>query len=384
MDGRTTAEHTRREIVRLCHAGLDATTLRQAVFARLRTAIPFDAYWCTTVDPATFLFTGAVMEGIPERTIAALIANEFMQDDVNKFVHLARSDQPVNTLYAGSAGKPAESTRYREILRPLGYGNEIRAVLLAGGLCWGAVCLHREAERPGFTPAEVAFVSQLTPHLAEGLRTALLLADVGGADTVVAGWDGPGLIVLADDLSVAATTPTAERWLAELNDWPRAEALPQAIHAVVARLRVLEHAGEALPESMPRARLRTRAGQWLVLHAARLAGPDAKGQTAVILERAQPAEVAPLILQAYNLTEQEGRIAQLVLRGHATSELVDALSISALTVQQHLKAVFDKTGVHSRRELVARIFAQQYVPRIRSGARVGADGWFDTDARRRS
>ena len=47
---------------------------------------------------------------------------------------------------------------------------------------------------------------------------------------VVAGSDGPGLLVLADDLSVVATTPAAERWLAELADWPRRSELPQAIY----------------------------------------------------------------------------------------------------------------------------------------------------------
>jgi DNA-binding CsgD family transcriptional regulator len=64
------------------------------------------------------------------------------------------------------------------------------------------------------------------------------------------------------------------------------------------------------------------------------------------------------------LTEREVQVAQLVLQGLATAEISDRLAITALTVQQHLKAVFDKTGAHSRREFVAQLFAQHYLPRM--------------------
>ena len=125
---------------------------------------------------------------------------------------------------------------------------------------------------------------------------------------------------------------------------------------------------------IPRVRIRTRSGAWVVLHAARMSG--AAGGTAVILERAQPLEVAPLILQAYDLTEREHAVADLVLRGKATSEIASVLSISALTVQQHLKAVFEKTGVNSRRALVANIFAEHYQPRMMAGSRLNSAGTF--------
>jgi DNA-binding CsgD family transcriptional regulator len=116
-----------------------------------------------------------------------------------------------------------------------------------------------------------------------------------------------------------------------------------------------------------------------VLHASRLAGPSPPGPTgptAVILQPARPTEIAPLILQAYALTAREAQLAQLVLQGRSTDEIAATLFISSLTVQQHLTAVFDKTGVRSRRELVAQVFAQHYLPRLRSGARPDADGWF--------
>jgi DNA-binding CsgD family transcriptional regulator len=376
LDGSRSAERIRQEIVRLCHAGLDSRTFRVETVKRLRKLIPVDASFFATADPATLLFTGAVVDDVLARAAPRFVENEFMQEDAVKFARLARGRSPVGTLGAATRGELARSPRYQEILAPMDLGDELRAALVVGSKCWGFMCLHRERSSPNFTTAEAAFLAKLTPHVAEGLRTALLIGDARVASPPP---DGPGLLLLGDDLSLAAVTPAAEGWLTEvaMSDWPSSSELPEAVYAVAARLLALERgSGHAPPDLMPRTRLRTASGRWLVLHASRLRAADTEGRIAVIFEEARPAEIAPLIVDAYGLTKREGEITKLVLRGLSTAEVSGELHITPNTVRDHFKAIFDKVGVRSRRELVGQVFAQQYQPRMATGHELAADGWF--------
>jgi DNA-binding CsgD family transcriptional regulator len=376
MSAMSTTEQVRQEIMRLCYAGLDSRTLRIKVFDRLQRAIPYVAFWCGTTDPETLLITGTVMQGLDRASTPAFITNELLGNDANQFAELAKRRVPVSTLYIATRGDLRRSQRFREILEPSGQGNELRAALRSGRFVWGAVCLHRELRAPDFSPAEVQLLSHIAPHLAAGLRTAALLGVLDEHSVTVAPVaEGPGLVMLADDLSVVGLTPAAEWWLSEIGDWPRGGELPVAIYAVATRLQTIERLPQTPVQMTPRARVRTRSGQWLAVHASRLAGSVSTGQIAVILEPARPPEVASLALLAYALTEREAQVAQLVLKGYSTVNIAATLTISDLTVQEHLKAVFDKVGVRSRRELVAQFFAQNYWPHLASDMGVAPHVW---------
>ena len=106
-----------------------------------------------------------------------------------------------------------------------------------------------------------------------------------------------------------------------------------------------------------RTRLRTRNGLWLLIHASCLEGADA---TAVVIEPAKASEVAPLIVDAYELTPREVDVTRALARGLTTSEIALDLHLSRYTVEDHLKSVYEKAGVSSRGELVAKMFADHY------------------------
>ncbi|MGH4007650.1 MAG: helix-turn-helix domain-containing protein [Pseudonocardiaceae bacterium] len=91
------------------------------------------------------------------------------------------------------------------------------------------------------------------------------------------------------------------------------------------------------------------------MHASRLQGPPGEDRIAVVVEPAEPCATLPILLSAHQLSVREVEVARLVLRGASTRAISDTLHITQHTVQDHLKAIFDKVGVRSRRDLVVQL-----------------------------
>jgi DNA-binding CsgD family transcriptional regulator len=351
-------ERVRREMVRLAHSGLGVREFSNAAARVLRRAVPFEGLCMLTLDPATLLPTREFVEnGLPADAVERLTEIEIGEPDYNKFDALARAVQPVASLSDATHGSLDDSLRQRELRRPSGFEDELRAMLLSDAEAWGALTLLRERGRPHFTDAEVRRVASVTNVLADGLRQALVFDEL-----MTTSKRDVGLLVLADDNTVELANAAGRDLLDDLRPAAGAGRVPIVVQAVAARARrvAADEKGEAL---LARARVSGRSGRWLVVHGATVDdGVDRR--VAVVLEAAQAPELAPLIAAAYGLSARERDVTQLVAQGFNTSEIAGRLHLSPWTVQDHLKSIFGKTGTGTRGELVARVFFDHYAARL--------------------
>ena len=312
-----------------------------------------------TLDPASLLVTSHFQEGLSEFP-AEFLVSEYYEEDVHQLADVARSDRGISTLYEATGGDPASSARWHVNMTMGGDQEMIAALRSPAGDVWGALGLYREPGQPMFDRDDIEFVRSLAPCLAEGARRGLLVGEASDPD----GPESPGLVVLSASSDVESITPGVERWLRELpdGDWD-AGRLPSSVHAVAGRaLRTAEHPDS--PGEIAVSRVLSRSGTWVVLHGAALVA-DGSRRAAVIVEPAHPARITPLLMSAYGLSEREQDVTRLVLQGDSTAQIAERLVVSPHTVQQHLKSVFEKTGVRSRRELVGKVFFAHYEPRLR-------------------
>ena len=61
-------------------------------------------------------------------------------------------------------------------------------------------------------------------------------------------------------------------------------------------------------------------------------------------------------MSAFGLTEREQEVTRLVLKGEPSRPDRRRARRIPHTVQEHLKNIFEKTGVRSRRDLVSKVF----------------------------
>ena len=346
------------------------------VAARLRRVIDCDATCWHTLDPQTGLMTSdapqeLISEGVftPQAAAdagAGIVASEYFVKDLNTFASLAARRVPVGILSQAAKGRPERSARYRDVLAPAGIPFELRAALVNRGRCWGAVHIARREHRRDFTTDDAAALASITAAIADGIRNSIRF----DASRQTGDGSAPGLVVLGPSNDVELITPPAQELVAAMRS-PALATVPSPVLALAGFTRSRSHNRDRQPDSVA---VPTPSG-WITLHASLPEG-GADGRVAIVLERTASPQTTAIRLETHGVTAREREIATLLAHGLTNPEIAARLVLSLYTVQDHIKNLFEKTGVSSRQELVARIFLDDYLPQLAQRTPLTSGGGF--------
>jgi DNA-binding CsgD family transcriptional regulator len=374
MPSGLTAERVRQDVDVVARGGLDLDTFLEEAVESVGRAIPWVSACLATHDPGTHLLTSARKYGHLRDLNShdhefGLI--EYGTVEPTAFMELARAEVPAAGVHLMYDGDVTRSGRMGSFMMPrFGFGDEARMVFRDRDQAWGGMALFRGPDDRPFDEDEVAFLASLSSQFARGVRTGMLSRLAGAPPAVEP--QGPAVLIVGAGDEIVQMSVGAEARIADLITGAAAGDPLAPVSALVGAAR--RYARGELP-GPPRSRVRGTSGMWLVLHASPLTSfGDREGDVVVTIEEARPPEIVALVVAAFGLTARERDVTQLVLQGVDTKEIASSLHVSTYTVQDHLKSVFDKADVRSRRELIARIYFDQYVPRM--GTDLSPSGWF--------
>ena len=303
-----------------------------------------------------------------------IVRSEYMVDDVNTFAGLAARRVPVGILDHVTRGDPQRSARYRDLLLPADIPHELRAAFVIRGRVWGAVHIARRASSGAVPAARRRRARRRSPGRspAASARRCASMRPAASRASRRRGWS-----CSARSDEVELITPPARELLASLQPAESGytdETIATPVLALASFVRAAPDGGQGGGNVV------TVPGSdgWVTLHAS-LPGPPGDGRVAVVLERATRRASATVRLEAFGATAREREVATLLARGLSRAEIAEALVVSPHTVEDHVKNLYEKVGVASRQELVARVFLDEYLPEVVRQTPLTSRGRFDRE-----
>jgi len=377
---RWSVDRLREEIELLGARGLPRDEYFAQLAPRLRRVIDNDASCWHTLDPHTRLMTSDAPAELVERGIFTaetataagelLVRSEYLVPDSNTFAELAARRVPVGTLDQATRGRPERSARYRDLLEPSGIPHELRAAFVIRGRVWGAVHIARREHSGAFTQQDADALAHVASAIAKGIRASLRF----DAARRGSGTEPPGLIVVDAANAVELITPPARALLDALGSDALAYpdgSLPATVLALASHVRANRTGIESNVVTVP------SPSGWITLHASQPTVGD--GRIAIVIEPASGPRSATLRLEINGVTAREREVATLLASGLSNGDIATTLVLSPHTVQDHIKSLFEKLGVTSRQELVARVFLDEYLPEVVQRTPLTSRGRFDRD-----
>ncbi|MEV7419570.1 helix-turn-helix transcriptional regulator [Streptomyces sp. NPDC089919] len=314
--------------------------------------LPHDGLSLVATDPATGLGLGSFSfwhEYAPALA-TDLVMHRYRGGDPYRPAALA--GLPVPATVVGPPGEGPPDPKVRELLTANGAGSELRLLLTDQHGVWGALGLLRCAGARPFGQDDLQRAARLGPALVTALRRYV----TEGPLLPVAPALPAGVVTVGPDHTVTAVSPQARIWLDRLCA-PDGHAFPEWIPeaflvalSLAVRVRARDTAAWPPMVCVPP----VVCGRWLTFQGQPL-DADASGDVALVLQGAAGDLLVPSFCAWYGITPRERATLCELRTGAAVKQIARSLDLSPHTVNDHLKALFRKTGADGRDELIAAL-----------------------------
>jgi DNA-binding CsgD family transcriptional regulator len=256
---------------------------------------------------------------------------------------------------------------YNSFLRPQNLLGELIIRLYSKESVFGAISLQRFKEHPNFEKKDTQKASLLVPFLINIFETANRFIKINDERTLLEQWmesHSEGIILLDSELRPIFYNSKAKLFCQLLNgknekelyDSASAEiSIPQVIVQDCKNLtRPLEHNSPLQSSSNRIINVKHKKRYYLQYFPIISPSPELPVLRFIIFlsELTGYGEcVEEYLTKQRKLSEREEIIAQYAAIGLSNKQIAEKLCISPYTVQNHLKSVFEKTGLNNRTQL---------------------------------
>ncbi|MFI1868925.1 helix-turn-helix transcriptional regulator [Streptomyces jumonjinensis] len=332
------------------------------VSAVISRVVPHDALNLVGTNPLIGLGAGSFSfwHACAPDLVGAMVRNRFRGTGSNPRWATAVAPLSVPACVVGeSADEEADTTAHErvpkaevQLLSTFGVNSELRLLLRNRRGVWGALGLFRSEGAAPFGRRDAERIAELAPALMGAVvRYATEGRLLPSAPALPA-----GMIIMGPDHRIKEFTPQAQAWM-DCFSAHGGRAIPvwgvDAFYISLS-LSARRHARLGLGPVPPVCLPPVVCGRWVAVQAQPLSA-DGAGDVALIVQAAPgDLSLAPFC-EWYGITPRERQVVDELRTGAASKQIARRLGLSPHTVNDHLKAVFGKTGAAGRDELIAAL-----------------------------
>jgi DNA-binding CsgD family transcriptional regulator len=350
-----------RQVRRLASSGLPLYPFILTLFDLIGEAIPAGdlprALWADARGSSSWVFANLeVAKWVPVLVNCGALGNPEAWPGLRPRRELDCA-RPVLTLGEFTAPDYRRSLLYNEFFRRLKLEQGLLVQLISHNELVGYYPMYRSSAMPPFGRDEIAFLTEATPHIAHGLKTARMIDAQTLAITASAPFASqPGVIVMDSTGRPVALDQRARSlfFQAGLCDGVAVQACSEAqwrplLEHIARLLRAIFEQGMSSQGDIgaPTAQIVCyRAGIILRLRGYATAGASRRNIFVVLVEQIEPEEFfRQRIMYRYGLAPREAEVMAFLRNNVPTGRIAAELGVSPVTVKTYIRQIISKLEV---------------------------------------